>query len=612
MTPRTRSAPPAGVQPTRELTIIGQDPSVRRRGRILTARVRVPVEELGAGPRGYRVQVVDYDASANRLYKPLPHRAMGAPDTPVDPFALLTESALSAPRFNARLLGDPRFHAQNVYAIVMRTLAHFERALGRRVSWSFGGHQLKVAPHAFAEPNAFYSKLDEGLLFGYFAGPDGPVFTCLSHDIVVHETTHALVDGLRPRLMEPSSPDQAAFHEAFADVVALLSVFSVPEIVSEAVRRVAHVSSGEMLSVARLTVRALQDGILFGLGEQFGDVLSGVHGSSLRRSVRLTPDRHLLERDEYQEEHRRGEILVAAMLGAFLEVFKARLTTLGRDARGRLPAVRIAEEGADISSRMLTMSIRALDYLPPTDLEFGDFLSALITSDLEIRPDDSRYGVRSALRRSFAAFGIAPTSAYGRGDEAGRWEPPEELGRARRRRKHGVAALDYSAVHRDALQQDRDEVFRFLWENRRTLGLCEPAHTVVASVRPCLRVDEDGFTLRETVADYVQILTVRAGEVESIAIPDSKARIRRPRGLSPGKTVRLLGGGALLFDEFGKLKYHIRNSLLNPSKQSRRLEYLHKVGFFDRRAGVRGLAALHLKGMRPELPSATREANPWP
>jgi hypothetical protein len=599
------------VQPTRELTIVGQDPSVRRRGRILTARIRVPIEELGAGPRGYRVHVVDYDASANRLYKPLPRGAMGTPESPDDPFARFSENGLPARQFNATLLGNPQFHAQNVYAIVMRTLAHFEKALGRRVSWSFGGHQLKVAPHAFAEPNAFYSKLDEGLLFGYFAGPDGPVFTCLSHDIVVHETTHALVDGLRPRLMEPSSPDQAAFHEAFADVVALLSVFSVPEIVSEAVRRVAHVSSGDMLSVARLTVRALQEGILFGLGEQFGDVLSGVHGSSLRRSVRLTPDPHLLETTEYQEEHRRGEVLVAAMLGAFLDVFKERLTTLGRDARGRLPAVRIAEEGADISSRMLTMSIRALDYLPPTDLEFGDFLSALITSDLEIRPDDHRYGVRSALRRSFAAFGIEPTSKYGRGDEAGRWEPPEEPVRGRRRRGR-VPVLDYSAVHRDALQQDRDEVFRFLWENRRALGLCESAHTVVASVRPCLRVDEDGFTLRETVADYVQILTVRAGEVESIAIPGSKARIRRPRGLSPGKTVRLLGGGALLFDEFGKLKYHIRNSLLNPARQSRRLEYLHLAGFFDRRTGVRGLAALHLKGMRPELPSATREPNPWP
>ena len=102
------------------------------------------------------------------------------------------------------------------------------------------------------------------------------------------------------------------------------------------------------------------------------------------------------------------------MLHGFVDVFKRRLTTLGRDAKGRLPAVRVAEEGADIAGRMLTMAIRALDYLPPTDLEFGDFLSALITSDLEIKPDDSRYGVRDALRRSFAGFGIKPTSKGGR------------------------------------------------------------------------------------------------------------------------------------------------------------------------------------------------------
>src|SRR5262249_8804805 len=132
----------------------------------------------------------------------------------------------------SKILGDPHFHAQNVYAIIMRTLARFEFALGRRASWGFGQHQLKVAPHAFADANAFYSEADEALGFGYFPGRDGNiVFSCLAHDVVVHETTHALVDGLRERFTDPSSPDQAAFHEGFADIVAILSVFSLPDVV---------------------------------------------------------------------------------------------------------------------------------------------------------------------------------------------------------------------------------------------------------------------------------------------------------------------------------------------------------------------------------------------
>lgn len=51
--------------------IIAQDPAVRTNGRILTAQVDVPAEELAAGPWGHRVQVIDCDASTQRLYRPL-------------------------------------------------------------------------------------------------------------------------------------------------------------------------------------------------------------------------------------------------------------------------------------------------------------------------------------------------------------------------------------------------------------------------------------------------------------------------------------------------------------------------------------------------------------
>ena len=578
------------ARPTRRLTILAQDPSLRdRRKNVITAVIDVPNEQLSAGPRGYRVQVVDYDSSTNKMYVALDGAKYGSVDDPKDPFARTP---------SAKLLNDPRFHAQNAYAIAMRTLAYFERALGRRISWSFGGHQLKIAPHAFSEANAYYSAGEEALLFGYF-GADDLIFTCLSHDIVAHETTHALVDGLRPRYMEPSSPDQAAFHEGFADVVALLSVFSIPEVVTYAIDSVIGLPDTPTMRLADLTLASLKKGILLGLGEQFGEAFSGVHGAALRRSVTLKPAKNILNRKEFQESHRRGEVLVAAMLHAFLDVYRGRLSSLGRDMKNRLPPERVAEEGADIADRMLTMSIRALDYMPPTDIEFGDYLSALLTSDLEIRPDDSRYDVRKHLRAAFNAFGIRPTSAY----QQGRWEPP--LLAASRGARGRPAELNYRFVHREAMQRDRDEVFRFLWDNRGVLGLCDEAYTEVGSVLPCLRVDQDGFTLRETVADYVQILTVRADELAS-------QRIEKPAGLPDWRQVRLLGGGALVFSEFGTLKYHIRNAVLNPARQTRRLRHLFNAGYFDGdNAPARGFAELHMKGIRPELPSMTRERTPW-
>ncbi|MFC2173717.1 hypothetical protein ACFLU6_13990, partial [Acidobacteriota bacterium] len=213
----------------RKIRIIAQDPSVRTPDKkILTGIVDVPYEEIAAGPRGYRIHVIDYDASAGKFYHPVPLKELEKEGM------VSEEGVLFEGVSDEALLDNPQFHAMNTYAIIMRTLAAFESALGRRVSWSFGGHQIKVAPHAFADANAFYSKRDEGLFFGYFPDPDEEkkmVFTCLSHDVIVHETTHGLVDGLRQCYIEPETLDQVAFHEGFADVVALLSVFSVPEVV---------------------------------------------------------------------------------------------------------------------------------------------------------------------------------------------------------------------------------------------------------------------------------------------------------------------------------------------------------------------------------------------
>jgi hypothetical protein len=567
------------LPPNRLLTIVAQDPSLKdAKGKIVTARISVPHERLDDGPRGFRVQVVDYDASNEAYYTPIPAGSYGGPgEAQRDPFAGAS---------NRQMLEDPAFHAQNVYAIVMRTLARFEFALGRRVAWSFGGHQIKVAPHAFAIANAFYSSRDEALLFGYFPRKPGGkemVFSCLSHDVVAHEATHALLDGLRERYTYPSSPEQAAFHEGFADIVAMLSVFSLPSAMRAALGRQLD---DRTISKDRLTRDFLTNTMLFGLAEQLGEETSGIRGNALRRSILLPPSPTYMQDPEFLEPHRRGEILVAAVMNAFLRVWQNRLASLGELDGGEVDLGRVEEEGAAIADRLLTMSIRALDYCPPTDIEFCDFLSALLTGDREVAPDDTRYRFRDIIRETFKKYGIQPTSKGIPGEEPGIWEPPDQV-------------LDYSRCNFESMQRDGDEVFRFVWDNRDDLGLCADAFTKVQSVRPCVRLGPDGLVLRETVAEYVQVLTVMASELQNLAIPprpDDRAprRIEKPAGMPDNLEVTLYGGGALVFDQYGRVKFHVRNAVLNAERQSRRLEYLWRYGFFRKGASAfRKFSVLH-------------------
>lgn len=558
-----------------KLTIIAQDPGVRvgkgKVKKIVRAKIRVPAENLSPGPWGYRVQVVDYDASSDTLWTP--HSYAYESDIVVDPFEKVSD---------AELLKNPQFHQQNVYAIVMRILARFEQALGRRVSWSFGGHQLKVAPHAFADANAFYSKEDECLLFGYFADPKyleegtrakpgrGIVFTCLSHDVVAHETTHALVDGLRERYTEPSSPDQAGFHEGISDVVALLSVFSLTSVVELLLADQKKFGPDDLRST-----------VLFKLAEEMGSAVTQSRGAALRRSVALKPNVAWKNDPEYDEPHRRGEILVAAMLNALIHIWATRIQGLRQDSAGRLDVTRVVEEGQRAADFLLTMSIRALDYCPPVHLEFGDYLSALLTADTEIRPDDSIFKFRQHLRESFQSYGIQPAGA-GSAEELGIWSSPEQERSSDIDHSTGQG-ISYDRTHFEAMRHDRDEVFRFVWENRRSLRLCSEAYTEVQSVRPCVRVGDEGFMLQETVAEYVQILRLMPEDLRQRGV-----RLPRQELLPDDVEVFLHGGGTLIFDEYGRLKYHVHNSLLEPdgaisSRQIKRVTFLAERGYYLQR-----------------------------
>ena len=421
--PGEKWTPP--VPMNRSLRVFAFDPVLRLR--VETERLNETVlnvrwePDLKPGPVGEYLEVVDVDPSTNVAYAPVdlnhPH--------------LLANDGLAPAE------GVPQFHQQMVYAVAMTTIQRFEDALGRTALWAprfaknkgeFGSQyvqRLRIYPHALREANAYYSPSKGALLFGYFQAnaervvdnlPGGLVFTCLSHDVVAHETTHALMDGIHRYYQHTTNPDIAAFHEAFADIVALFQHFSIPS----ALRHTIAKSRGDLRA----------NNLLADLAQQFGQASSG--SRALRCALGEAPK--VTDYANATEAHDRGAVLLAAVFQAFLEIYEARVEDLRRLATGGTGVLpqgaisvdlvnRLAREAAWTAERVLTTCIRALDYCPPVDLTFGDYLRALITADMDLEPEDE-LNYRTAFISGFRARGIYPSGVRNFSEENLRWQPP--------------------------------------------------------------------------------------------------------------------------------------------------------------------------------------------
>ncbi len=398
-------------------------------------------QQLEPGPVGEYIEVIDFDPASGCWYEP------------VD----LTDERVASQQGLAPSEGNPQFHQQFVYAVAMKTIRHFEHALGRKIVWyprvkppkgrnaqimdvqwqRTYVQRLRIHPHAMRDANAYYDPEKKALLFGYFAAadhsqganyPGGLVFTCLSPDIVAHETTHAILDSIHHRYLEDTNPDVAAFHEGFADIVALLQRFTFSDLVEHQL----YASGGNL---DRYTV--------FGeLATQFGEAIEGNRGA-LRSMIgrwdengqwvplKPSPSDYI----DNVEAHDRGAVLVATIFDAFQRVYKYRtrdLLRIASNGTGLLPegsisrdlVHRLAGEASQVAEHLLHICIRALDYCPPNDISFGSYLRALITADLDIAPEDEN-GYRLALIEAFRARGIFPDRVNTLSVESLRWNKPD-------------------------------------------------------------------------------------------------------------------------------------------------------------------------------------------
>lgn len=150
------------------------------------------------------------------------------------------------------------------------------------------------------------------------------VFTCLSHDIVAHETAHALLDGMARGLVEPTNLDMLAFHEAFADVIALFQHFALPGILEHQIGRV----RGDMRDRNLLGELAQQFGLGYGLHGALRTYIGRFDAQGHWERTKPSPTDYA----RAIEQHERGAVLVAAIFEAFLSIYERRIADLKRIA----------------------------------------------------------------------------------------------------------------------------------------------------------------------------------------------------------------------------------------------------------------------------------------
>jgi hypothetical protein len=531
--------------------------------------VSVPFERLKPGPIGRLLEVDPDDRATGLAY----------PRVDLDDASLLVRQGLEPTP------ADPRFHQQMVYAVCSQTYAVFQRALGRELEWGYEpaatappeGERLRVRPFAMRDRNAGYDKTSGTLDFGYYTAdakvtgvnlPGGYVFTALSHDIVVHEMTHALLDGLRAHLAIMSGPDVAAFHEGFADLIALFQHFSYKGIVREALRKV----RGKLNEHSLLTE----------LARQLGHTTSDSEQARALRSAIVPSGEEALRYDAKLEAHALGSVLLAAVFETFTEIYQRRterFVLLATGGTGTLPVGDIpiflldilADEASKLAEQFLTILIRAIDYLPPVDVQLGEYLRAIITADRElVTSDPHRY--RPTFTRVFGKYGLYPPGVRYLSEDELSWRPPEivvepiaELAFARLRFRGDPA----HPAGREERTRQACALGRLVSQPRyhRAFGLAargDPALEgddvglpCVESIRTARRIGPDGQVQFDLVAEVTQHRRVTHGE---------------------GVDFDFFGGSTIIIDPTGRIRYVIGKNVLSEERLERQRAYVSGAG----------------------------------
>lgn len=310
------------------------------------------------------------------------------------------------------------FKQVSVFTAVMKMMSIFETpdVLGRKLRWAFNGEQLLIVPRAGKMPNAFYHRDSRSLQFFFVDDPDKPgelVYTCLSPDVVAHETTHAILDGIAPDLYNATSPQSLAMHEAIADLGAVMLAVRTDRLL----REVMLATDGDIRKAKAFNMIAQQFGAaLYGEGRPLRDLFNK---ASMSKPGEL----------DLNEPHDLSTVLTGALYALLVNEYetirkedyeeklaqeksKRKQAGLPSPTKEEGDKIRFSVSGFALfkaSEKFKRIAFRALDYLPAGEVSFADYGRAMVAADTYSNPDDPE--PREFIKEEFERRGMVDAAA---------------------------------------------------------------------------------------------------------------------------------------------------------------------------------------------------------
>lgn len=302
--------------------------------------------------------------------------------------------------------GSKEHQAACCVETLCRTIELSQRNLKKPLNKWAATNSMIVKPRAGKDFNAWYDRRSLSFFFDQDPKTKKMVHTANSADIVAHEAGHAILDAIRPDFWSVPALEIWSFHEAFADIIAVLTLMESDEVLEHALKE----TDG----------RLGQDNVISKLAEEMGNAIFNLtrgkggytHGflrkanNTFKYKDPKTLPKHAPNNKLAAECHSFGRVF----LGAWYEIMVRIFNHLKKD-KAEIDALK---EARDVMSLYL---FKAIPKTPRNNKYYMAVAKAMMAVD---RQSGSPYG--KIMRKVFEGRNILPREVRMLSDEGLKWK----------------------------------------------------------------------------------------------------------------------------------------------------------------------------------------------